>query len=943
MKEIFTKPRLFLLILLILISAVALFAQSDFEQKQSEAKKIYEEALELRNQNSFDSYNSAFTKFQAAAKIFREIDDKSNLGRALLGSGLVKNLLSEHFDADIFYNQALKIFRVTGNKKLEATTLSNLGKLYYDIGEYRKALEFQNLALILRQEVGDQSGKALTMDFIGLIHSALGERQKALQLFNQSLLIHKENGEFNAQANTLSNIGLVYIELGEYQKAVEYLNKSLILRKYTKDTSGEAVTLNNLGLANDNLGEFQKAIEYYEKALTIFNELGLENKSATILNNLSAIYISLGNYQKSLEYSRQALAIHQKAGDKDGEATVLNNIGTAAMNQDNLDLSLESFNRALLLVNSTNQRGLEAIILGNLMQFHQKTKNFEAAIFYGKQAINNYQQLRQNIQDLEQSIRQTYLKTIADKYRVLADLLIETGKFAQAEQVLQMLKEEEFYDFIKRDAKEIRTLSQRVILNDKETEILKRYTLLADKITEISEEFQKLDNKKRLLSRANEVLSAVEQKRYDELSAQIADANAAFKFYLEKELSKELGAEKAQKIEIDRNLQSKLKKWGNGTVAVYTVVTENRYRVVLTTPTIQIDGKTEIKAAVLNKKIFDFRNILQNPKLDPRPLGKELYDILIKPVEKELNAAKAKTLVWSLDGSLRYIPFAALSPDGKNYLVESLQNVVITPKTRDDLSDSNAEWKALGMGISEAQTIAYPDFPEEKINVSALPFTKDEINTIIRDEAHANEIGVLDGKKFFDKDFTLKNFTDSLAKETADGNRQFTVVHLASHFRLGNNWANSFLLLGNAKILTLEELSSSPEIDFGEVELVTLSACNTAFGADSNGKEIDSLAEAIQTKSAKAVLASLWEVSDESTASLMGNFYRSRKENPNLTKAEAMQQAQKILIEGNSKSPKVAPAVSADKAIPPKFTTEKDRPFAHPFFWSGFVLIGNWR
>src|SRR2546429_9942926 len=104
------------------------------------------------------------------------------------------------------------------------------------------------------------------------------------------------------------------------------------------------------------------------------------------------------------------------------------------------------------------------------------------------------------------------------------------------------------------------------------------------------------------------------------------------------------------------------------------------------------------------------------------------------------------------------------------------------------------------------------------------------------------------------KDFTVKNFTDSLTKETADGKRKYTIVHIASHFRLGSNWSNSFLLLGNGQVLTLEQLSNSPEINFGDVELITLSACNTAFADESNGKEVDSLAEAIQTKSGKAVL-----------------------------------------------------------------------------------------
>ena len=101
------------------------------------------------------------------------------------------------------------------------------------------------------------------------------------------------------------------------------------------------------------------------------------------------------------------------------------------------------------------------------------------------------------------------------------------------------------------------------------------------------------------------------------------------------------------------------------------------------------------------------------------------------------------------------------------------------------------------------------------------------------------------------------------------------------------------------------------------MELVTLSACNTGLATASNGIEVDSLAEAIQAKSGKAVLATLWAVYDESTSSLMKDFYRIKTANPTIIKAAALQQAQKKMI--------------------------ADAKFAHPYYWSPFTLIGNWR
>ena len=90
-----------------------------------------------------------------------------------------------------------------------------------------------------------------------------------------------------------------------------------------------------------------------------------------------------------------------------------------------------------------------------------------------------------------------------------------------------------------------------------------------------------------------------------------------------KTLEKEFGAQTKKEIEIDRALQGKLQQWGAGTVAISTILGVDRYRVVLTTAKVQVDGKTEIKSADLNKKIFDFRAALQNPNFFaiPTPLN----------------------------------------------------------------------------------------------------------------------------------------------------------------------------------------------------------------------------------------------------------------------------------------------------------------------------------
>jgi CHAT domain-containing protein len=162
------------------------------------------------------------------------------------------------------------------------------------------------------------------------------------------------------------------------------------------------------------------------------------------------------------------------------------------------------------------------------------------------------------------------------------------------------------------------------------------------------------------------------------------------------------------------------------------------------------------------------------------------------------------------------------------------------------------------------------------------------------------------------------------------------VVHIASHFHFhpGNNTA-SFLLLGDGTHLSLAELHKKPALFHG-VDLLTLSACNTAMGdLGATGQEIDGFARQAQQQGAKAVVASLWPVADASTKDLMQTLYRLRASQPGLPKVEALRQAQLALPQTQG--------VCHDGPVPLRFRTSARAPYAHPFYWAPFILIGNWK
>lgn len=149
------------------------------------------------------------------------------------------------------------------------------------------------------------------------------------------------------------------------------------------------------------------------------------------------------------------------------------------------------------------------------------------------------------------------------------------------------------------------------------------------------------------------------------------------------------------------------------------------------------------------------------------------------------------------------------------------------------------------------------------------------------------------------------------------------------------------------KLITLAKLKSQNNL-FGGVDLLTLSACETAVGGgkDAGGKEVDGLSIITQRQGAKAVLATLWPVADEGTARLMERFYRLREEQK-LTKAEALRQAQLALLgakvgAGGTAGDAERGAKRSDGNTTATFTPDPAAPFAHPYYWAPFVLMGNW-
>jgi CHAT domain-containing protein len=564
-------------------------------------------------------------------------------------------------------------------------------------------------------------------------------------------------------------------------------------------------------------------------------------------------------------------------------------------------------------------RAGEAVTLGNLRDYFVKS-HADLAIVFGKQTINVLQSIRRDNQRLEQGLRHSYEKSIESHYRSLADLLIGRSRFGEAEEVLNLLKDKEAADFIRRDA--VADQLKAATLLDSERQALERYEQILTQIVSEGEAKSALVAKS-----AKTALNGEESARSQQLDRDLSAANTILlRFFDEEEktfAANSAAAKRVGELRESEGLQDALQALGPDVVAIYTLVLPDKYTALLVTSGSRKAYVTVISEVELNSKIFDFRQQLQNPASNPLPLAQELYKILFPAgLRQDLDSMGAKTIMWSIDSTIRYVPIAALH-DGQQYLVARFRNSLITPASLTRLTQgSDTVWKGVGFGVSQANG-----------NFTALPAVPAELRRIFRQE-EAGDAPVA-GPVKLDGDFTRETF------EAAMRRPEKSVVHIATHFDSQPGVAaNSHLLLGDGSEMSLAEIEATPRL-FSGVDLLTLSACSTAFtNRTEDGREVDSFGTIAQRLGAKGVIASLWSVSDEATSRLMETMYRIRQAKPELGKSEALRQAQEQMAAGLLK-PEAAGAEDRGVFVLGGRASAKD--WTHPYYWAPFILIGNWK
>ena len=861
-------------------------------------------------------------------------------------------------------------YRVKGS----AITIT-LGSVYSESGETLRPAAFYDALLLIAGCRYQYKGGQVPLDALrvgwlnnrGLANYQTGNLAESKTDYETALELLAKLSEADRKPRvferlvTTTNLAQVYATLGDQKSAIAKYRgaEGLAAKLNPAEIEQQMVSVfGGLGTSLEFERKYEEALANYEKALAITRRHGMEASEGIVLNSLGRLAAVSGKRPEAEKYFQQAISLSERTRNHAGVGSASNNLGWFYVQDKRYADAHAAFVRSSEIFSDLGNRTAEATALGNLMFVERLQNRPDTAIFFGKKAIRLLQSVRGGLTNIEKQLQRSFLLSREETYRTLADILISRGRLIEAQAIIELVKDEEF-------GGKVRTRSG-------ETTEIAPYTeaeeLIQDKIDELAglraERIQLQAERTRLGE------SFSKQAELDSIDKSISLVNAAFRRSLERLAAMEASVSERVKVILgERNLQTVLStlKKENDTeaVALYTVIgtedvgdtaagakqrkTRTKFGwTVLVTAT---DRKAyPIDVSTLEETVRRLREALASDRFDPKPDAQKLYTAIFRQsapsqrttLEKDLDAALAKsvnkTVMWSLDGVLRYVPVAALH-DGKQYLVEKFRNVVFTSQSLGQLQAANSpKWKVLGLGVSEAR----PGF-------GALAGAKDELEFIIH--AGMFEGTILLNEKFR-KDETLRVWRD----------KTYPVIHIASHFKFHPTKPDeSYLLIGDGE-LKIADIENEDNL-FDGVDLLALSACDTAM--TSNGKESESFAYLAQDLGAKTVLASLWPVSDAGTPELMTRFYTLRAANTQMTKGEAFHRAQISLLRGEkiSQTPvsstpvtknaaagtvgsdvraePLVTGVTAAKLLP--FVTDPKRPFGHPFYWAPFILIGNWR
>jgi CHAT domain-containing protein len=752
------------------------------------------------------------------------------------------------------WEQAIEIYRSQkddASRHQMAALLAEQAQAYSDLGQHQRAIALAQSAIEIASKHQDRLVVAAAQGALGNAYWALGNYQGALAAYQTSLGITRQLKNPEYMTTSLNNLGNVFTSRAEryrYQANAAKLEGDSQEEARLTQLAQQDITAAENAF-KQSVQETQASQRRQEPGSTLAEVRALLNLNRLWQQNFTNADLP----KQDLIRNNQSRVLQMLANQPDSREKAYALIGLAAsFGRSQEREKLEALQQALAVAKNISDHRAESFVLGSLGQVYESAKQYDEALQLTRQAAFAAQQVN------------------------AADSLYrwqwQTGRILK-----QTDKTQEAISSYNQAIATLQSIRGDIVAINKDVQFNFR-----DAVEPVYRELIAL-----LLDAPDSVSAGVKaQVAGNTLNQNISKALGISELLKLAELQNFFGDECVQ-VALD-NAKSDATKDINAAV-IYSVVLDRRTEIILQLPNGSLTRYPVLMGAEqLQKEIDELRLLLEKRGTEEYlTKAQDVYKLLISPMAADLAAAKPSTLIFVNDGVLRKVPMAALH-DGKEFLIQRYA-IATTPSlsltTREPLDRSNLQ--ALIMGL----TVERPPF-------AALLNVDDEATGVQK---------ILEGTKLLDRDFTANRLQTQLQKQS------YPIVHMATHGKFGTDAASTFLLTYDSQ-LTVEQIDSILQARKNRepVELLTLSACQTAAGDNRSALGIAGVAVRAGVKSA---LASLWFINDESTVPLIQEFYTQLRQ-PGVTKAEALRRAQIKMI--------------------------GDRDYGHPAVWSPFILIGNW-
>lgn len=384
------------------------------EEKRVEADRLFQEAVQLRDQGAFRKSEEHFLN---ALQLDEDLERKGRIADEYYYLGLLRISRGQYDDGLRFYTKALEQYRTAAERKSEVAMLNHLAGVFVDLGDKESAHGYLQKALTIGDLFDDPSSRALTLLNLGRVFRGWRDYDQALQSIQQSNSLFAAFHDSLGLLNTLEELGRTYVERGRYRDAAASFTRAL---DYVGGEKRERIRfLTHVGIARRRGGETRRALRSLNEAYRLaLSSDAFVDEQILVMANVGHVYFDIRVYENAREFYQSALTVSRKAGKKLEQGYLLLLLSDVEREMLKRRKFVGSFEKAIAYANEASQ-------LFSLLQFRRGV----AASMYRLGLLENVRRDRTSAVDFFKEAIELEEDNFISRWDVPQDLLSDPGMF----------------------------------------------------------------------------------------------------------------------------------------------------------------------------------------------------------------------------------------------------------------------------------------------------------------------------------------------------------------------------------------------------------------------------------------------------------------------------------------------------------------------------------